>query len=265
MSLCSRNPYSHSTFTTGPAQNVAFRRIISERNPPELIANGILSLDDVDKLFKLFFDRLNVFLSILDPVIHSPADVFARSPFLFTVICAVTSRYYKEKPYVYSVAMHYARVAAAMALVEGSKSVEICQAYIIMSVYPLPARRWEEDRAWLYLRLAIGMATDLSLHIPSPTTKFIDERHEREILNRTRTWIICFNLDRSGATQFGKPPSIKEDTIIRHAGTWYNKSINNHCYDVHMVAYTDLLRIVARFLEEVYSDPNSPTGLNKVR
>lgn len=32
-----------------------------------------------------------------------------------------------------------------------------------------------------------------------------------------------------------------------------------------MVAYTELLRLVAGFLEEVYSDPNSPTGLNKVK
>lgn len=249
----------------GPAQDLAFRRVMNERNPPELLANGLLTLEDVDKLFKIFYDRLNVFLSILDPVIHTPADVFGRSPFLFTAICAVASRYYTEKRSIYKVAMHYARVAAAMALVEGFKSVEICQAYIILSVYPLPARRWEEDRSWLYLRLAIGMATDLALHVPSSTTRFLDERHEREILNRTRTWIICFNLDRSGATQFGKPPSIKEDVIIRNTTTWYKKSINNHCYDIHMVAYTSLLRIVAGFLEEVYSDPNSPTGLNKVR
>lgn len=256
-------PANKNYWRPGPAQNLAFRRLLNERNPPELLAMGFINLEDVDKLFKIFYDRLNVFLSILDPVIHTPVDIFGRSPFLFTVVCAVASRYYTEKPHIYSVAMHYARTAAAMALVEGIKSVETCQAYIIMSVYPVPARRWEEDRSWLYLRLAIGMATDLSLHVPSSTTKFLDERHEREILNRTRTWIICFNLDRSGATQFGKPPSIKEDTVIRRSPTWYKSSPHNHCYDVQMVAYTALLRLVGAFLEEVYSDPNSPTGLNK--
>ncbi|KAG8972181.1 hypothetical protein FRB90_010287, partial [Tulasnella sp. 427] len=176
-------PANKNYWRPGPAQNLAFRRLMNERSPPELLAMGFINLDDVEKLFKIFFDRLNVFLSILDPVIHTPVDVFGRSPFLFTVICAVASRYYTEKPHVYSVAMHYARTAAAMALVEGIKSVDTCQAYIIMSVYPAPARRWEEDRSWLYLRLAIGMATDLSLHIPSSTTKFLDEKHEREIMN----------------------------------------------------------------------------------
>jgi hypothetical protein len=33
---------------------------------------------------------------------------------------------------------------------------------------------------------------------------------------------------------------------------------------VHLTAYTRLLRIVARFLANVYSDSNSPTALNKV-
>lgn len=54
------------------------------------------------------------------------------------------------------------------------------------------------------------IATDLNLHHVS-TTKPTSENQEREILNKTRVWMICFNLDRSTATQFGKPSTIKED------------------------------------------------------
>lgn len=54
------------------------------------------------------------------------------------------------------------------------------------------------------------IATDLNLHQVS-TAKPQSEKQEREILNRTRVWMICFNLDRSTATQFGKPSTIKED------------------------------------------------------
>ncbi|KAG8887013.1 hypothetical protein FRB99_004323, partial [Tulasnella sp. 403] len=198
---------------------MAFRRVINEHNPPELLASGIINLEDVDKLFKIFYDHLNVFLSIIDPIIPSPVDVYNRCPFLF--IASTPS----------------ARTTTPR---NRSKSVEIYQAYIVMSIHPLPARRWEEDRSWLYLRLTFGMATDLAPHIPSSTTKFIDERHEREILNRTRAWVICFSLDCNATTQFGKPLSIKEDSIIRSAATRYKKSVNNHCHDTHMVAYTSL-------------------------
>ena len=130
---------------------------------------------------------------------------------------------------MYPIAMHFAKSAAANALVDGWKSVELCQAYILMSIYAVPARRWEEDRSWLYTGLAIryalpvlnaardnsdrcyaSIATDLNLHL-LPSKKPTTEQQELEMLNRTRIWIICFNLDKSTATQFGKPSTLKED------------------------------------------------------
>ena len=71
------------------------------------------------------------------------------------LVCAVSSRYYREKSEIYPIAMHFARRAAANALVDGWKSVELCQAYILLGTYGVPAKRWEEDRGWLYIGLAI--------------------------------------------------------------------------------------------------------------
>ncbi len=34
------------------------------------------------------------------------------------------------------------------------------------------------------------------------------------MLNRTRIWIICFNVDKSSATQFGKLSTVKEDQCV---------------------------------------------------
>jgi hypothetical protein len=72
----------------------------------------------------------------------------------FTV-CAIASRHFAEKPELYTNLMHYAQLAAGTALISGQKSVEVCQAYILLSLYPMPARRWEDDRCWIYLGLAI--------------------------------------------------------------------------------------------------------------
>ncbi|KAH7322256.1 hypothetical protein B0J17DRAFT_684162 [Rhizoctonia solani] len=250
-------------FEAGPSANPELRRMIIERQmPPEILTHGIIKPKEVEILFKIFFEQLNPFIAILDPNMHTPAFVFGRCPFLFTAICAISSRYYTKRPELYTIAMHFAKQSAATALIDGWKSVELVQAYILMSVYPVPARRWEEDRTWLYLGLAIRMATDLNLHLPWQG-KATGEAHEREILNRTRTWLICFNLDRSGATQFGRPPTIREDYIVRKSGDWYKRSKFNLPLDIHLTGYTRLLRIVARFLASVYSDSNSPTALNK--
>ncbi|KAF8894275.1 hypothetical protein CPB85DRAFT_1206172, partial [Mucidula mucida] len=97
--------------------------------------------------------------------------------------------------------------SAANAVVNGCKSLELCQAYILMATYAIPARTWEEDRSWLYAGLAIRIATDLNLH-QMPSTKSRTPELEREQLNRQRVWQLCFNLDRSMAIQFGKPTTI---------------------------------------------------------
>lgn len=51
--------------------------------------------------------------------------------------------------------MKYARLAAGTALIGGQKTIEVVQAYILLSLYPVPARRWEDDRSFIYLGLAI--------------------------------------------------------------------------------------------------------------
>lgn len=58
--------------------------------------------------------------------------------------------------------------------------------------------------------LFFSIATDLNLHLVT-NTKASNELQERENLNKVRVWMNCFNLDRSTATQFGKPSTIKED------------------------------------------------------
>ncbi|KAJ7086357.1 hypothetical protein B0H15DRAFT_346044 [Mycena belliarum] len=254
-------------FKPGPATDLGIRaQLIEQHSPPEILIHGLVVPEDVDKLFEIFYEKVNPFIALLDPVLHTPASTFARCPFLFTVVCAISSRYYPEKSEIYPIAMHFAKHSAANALIDGWKSVELVQAYILMSIYAVPARRWEEDRAWLYTGLAIRLATDLNLHqVASGSGKHRGgEKAERELLNRTRVWIICFNLDRSTATQFGKPSTIKEDYILRHGGDdWYKKSQYNMPSDVHMCGYTALLRVVARFHDDIFSDPTSPSGLNK--
>ncbi|KAJ7573951.1 fungal-specific transcription factor domain-containing protein [Mycena floridula] len=250
-------------YVPGPATDLDIRAMLMEQHSlPEILVHGLVNPDDVDRLFKIFYERLNPFISLLDPVLYTPAFTFARCPFLFTVVCAISSRYYTEKSEIYPIAMHFAKHSAQNTLIDGWKSVELCQAYILMSIYAVPARRWEKDQSWLYTGLAIRIATDLNLHQVSGK-KPQNEKQEREILNNMRVWMICFNLDRSMATQFGKPVTIREDYIIRHSQEWYKNSEYNIQYDVHLCAHTALLRIVAKFHDEVFSDPTSPSGLNK--
>lgn len=76
---------------------------------------------------------------------------------------------------------------------QGYKSVEIVQAYLILSLWGVgPVERFEQDRTWLLLGLAIRTATDLNLHRKS-TYSFVDtpegRQRDLEVRNRERTWL----------------------------------------------------------------------------
>ncbi len=52
--------------------------------------------------------------------------------------------------------MRFAKQSAAKALIHGEmKSVELCQAYILMSMYPVPERSWDRDLSG-YIRVLLS-------------------------------------------------------------------------------------------------------------
>lgn len=106
---------------------------------------------------------------------------------------------------------------------------------------------------------------DLNLNVRS-TVKPKNTLHARELLNRTRVWLNCYNVDRSLGTQHGRPPTIpNDDWIASHSEDWWRSSdLNIKGFDIHTSAYTSELRVVGQFRAKIYSDPKSPTGLNKV-
>ncbi|KAI0321788.1 hypothetical protein OF83DRAFT_189903 [Amylostereum chailletii] len=231
---------------------------------PLLLKKNIITPMEAEKLFNMYFAWMNPSVSLLDPKLYTPQQVYWRSPFLFTTICAIASRYDTERPDLYPTAMQYARQSAGAAFLGGDKRVEIVQAYILLSLYPIPARRWEDDRCWIYLGQAIRMAMDMNLHHPN-TARAQNEQHDREMLNRTRAWLNCFNLDRSMGSQYGKTIAIRNtDFVANHSGDWWHSSKHNmEHFDIHLCAYNNELRILVDFMMKVYSDPSHPTGFNR--
>ncbi|KAF7373447.1 Zn(2)-C6 fungal-type domain-containing protein [Mycena sanguinolenta] len=150
----------------------------SDPAAPHILTQGLITPQEAGKLFDIYFQRMNLSVSLLDPVLYMPQKTCYRSPFLFTVVCAIASRLYTERPEIYPQAMHFAELAANGASINAHKGVDSCLGYILMALYPVPVKRGEEERDKLYLGLAISMATDLNLHLPN-TAEPIDEAQSR--------------------------------------------------------------------------------------
>ena len=78
------------------------------------------------------------------------------TPLIQVIVCAIASRYHSQKSHIYPIAMQLAKSEAAAVLVDGLKSVEVAQAFLLLSLWPTPSRRSEDVRSWMYIRLAIA-------------------------------------------------------------------------------------------------------------
>ena len=58
----------------------------------------------------------------------------------------------------------------------------------------------------------------MELYKPQPL-QAVTEAQEREALNRTRTWIVCFYLDESISVHFGRPVTIARDDAVIKVGS----------------------------------------------
>ncbi|KAI0263263.1 hypothetical protein BC834DRAFT_325863 [Gloeopeniophorella convolvens] len=239
-------------FQPSPYTDLNLRRIVIEREMvPEILISGLISPLEARELFDLFFEHINPFLSLLDEAIHSAASVMRRCPFLFTVVCAVSSRYYTKRPGLYKLSVHFAKASAASAFIDGWKCVEMCQAYLILTAYAAPTQRFEDSRSGFYSGIATRIALELGLNRDS-SARPLDERHERELLNRRRTWMICSIMDGSTSLETGKAPGVGNDEeLTSNASRWCSTSKFQHPFDADLPAIIELLSIMHRFTEAI--------------
>lgn len=231
--------------------------------PPELLTEGIITSEEALELFRIFFHHCALHMFLLDPEWHTPTFVCSRSPFLFTCVCAVASKFYTRRRDLYGQCQRRTIKSAFKVMSRGFKSTEIVQGFLLLTLYNQPVERYEEDRTWLFAGVAIRMAQDLNLHRKTVITKELmaDENKMRDVLNRERTWYICFCVDRTLSAQMGKPYSIREDFLIRHTSEWCMQPLSRP-WDLGICALVDLLRVQTRQLDFLYSSTVTPSGLN---
>lgn len=128
--------------------------------------------------------------------------------------------------------MHIARNEAATAVMNGWKSIELAQAFILLALWAPPAKKWEEERGYLYTGIATRSVYVLDIHLSYLTAALsysiaIDlnahrcstespknEEEDREELNKHRLWMICFETDWAMAAHYGKPAAVKANQYV---------------------------------------------------
>jgi hypothetical protein len=141
--------------TSEEARNKADR---STQDPQEIINRdrmedpvtlGLLSAADVPLLFDHFHNKLNTYIALLDPILHSPAYTLANSPILFTAILTVSAQCYM--PELHKPLRKRVDEMLGIAFARGDAEIGICQALSLLGTWKEP----NDSSSWLKLGYAI--------------------------------------------------------------------------------------------------------------
>jgi hypothetical protein len=227
------------------------------------IAAGILDESNAKVLFDLIFLRLNPFVNLFDPALHTPDYVRSKSPFLFTVLIMAGCKFFKPESFKACQKLSYEFAVRAFA--ENWKSVEVVQAFSCLTYWKEP----EDTRTWMYIGLACRMAVELGLNrYVSPPPPNETELQLRERRNRERTYLVLFVHDRSLSMQTGRQWMLPEDDMVRHSATWHEEGGTPlRPEDVVVAAFVQLRRIAAETTDVFYLHKGIPgaahTDVNK--
>ncbi|KAI0259973.1 fungal-specific transcription factor domain-containing protein [Gloeopeniophorella convolvens] len=237
--------------SAAPTQAASPSALPSLKDP---VAAGILDESNAKVLFDLVFLRLNPFVNLFDPALHTPDYVRTRSPFLFTVLIMAGCKFFK--PESFKPCQKLAHEFAIRAFTENWKSVEVVQAFACLTYWKEP----EDTRTWMYIGLACRMSVELGLnrYLPSPPPNET-ELQLQERRNRERTYLVLFVHDRSLSMQTGRQWMLPEDDLVRHSATWHEEGGSPlRPEDVIVAAFVQLRRIAAETTDVFYLHKGIP-------
>ncbi|KAL3460069.1 hypothetical protein BJX64DRAFT_300970 [Aspergillus heterothallicus] len=211
---------------------------------------GLVTMEDASHLFPIYFARLHPLNGILDPMLHTPEFVRARSSLLFTWLLALTAQFdHASAAMAERLRLHGEKLSRYVHTC-GYKSVEIVQGYYISLLSATPAKTLAEERSWLYTMYAIGIALDLGMDQESPAgrtgsqssqtyhsnhefpspysgaefqeTFSAEKSHEERLRrNRERTWLRILLWERANSAARGCIQSFPESSLTRSIETWW--------------------------------------------
>ena len=140
----SRTPPSSSPYHKH-AQSQSSSKSFPAPFGPDPITAGIMDENQATVLFDLVFLRLNPFINLFDPALHSVHYVRSRCPLLFTTLLMAGAKFFK--PEMYRACQKLANELAIRAFAEDWKSVEVVQAFACLVYWREP----DDTRTWTYI------------------------------------------------------------------------------------------------------------------
>ncbi|EPQ30544.1 uncharacterized protein PFL1_02069 [Pseudozyma flocculosa PF-1] len=189
------------------------------------IAQRVLDHAQAARLFDFFMLEINPQLTLLDPHLHTFAHVRNTSLLLLSATCWIAAKFLPDcAKAATELEARMRDVLLPSILLDGYRSAEIAQAFIILATYHPPTDTLAEDRSWTYIGFGIRVASELDMNsnlLHLPPARAADENLARRLRNRERTWLNLWLSETSLSQHMGRRPTLAIDPVVKGCRHWH--------------------------------------------
>ena len=218
---------------------------------PDFISQGLLSVDDAQRLLHIYLTRLDPYIYHLASGITDLNSLRLKSNVLTACICTVASLHDPTNPHLYQICSREFRRLVSSSMFDRRIDFEYLRALCIGSY-------WLSDISWVLSGYAIRRGSELQLNqyyyqaavIQSPiaggaSAASASTPDAQECLDRTRVLYLLYILDQHLSILYGRGATIREQDYVQETDAFLASPFTNE-NDQRMISQVALLLIMSR-------------------
>ena len=217
---------------------------------PELedfIAQGVVSLQEAEDLFRHYFQGLRLYLwgGVLCPY-DSLDAVRRRSSLLTAVVLTIAALHTPGRDDALERCYGVFVSGAYSACLSRVQSVDDIRALLLAAFYL-------SNLSWKLSGVAVRNATEMNLHLSFNKLMRGHEDHR----DKVRLWYVLYVCEHQLSIAYGRPPIIQEDVAIKNIEQFLDSPETNPG-DIRLSAQVTLFKILTEAYIAYGSDPEQP-------
>jgi hypothetical protein len=228
--------------------------------PYRQLDNVILSLDQVEQLFREYFAYYHQFLPFLNPNLTAD-QYFTQSPLLHWAIISVAARRTTVAENLVQQLSEPLNSLLWRTIGSVPGSHYVVKALCLLCTWPLPTVTTSTDPTHILSGVMMKSATGIGLHRPNHAQDFSRvsvELNKDELHDRVTTWAVCNIVSQSIGTGYGQPASTLYDwTLAVRPG-----EAGPFTLSPELEARLQIERFCDKVSKEMYSNASDPQGVS---
>jgi hypothetical protein len=185
------------------------RKLSQERNSAtqvnDFISRGLISVEDADRLVKLFVDRIDHFMYGVGAGKYRDLDSLRHGSSVLTAcICTVAALHDPHSNHLYAICGREFRRLMSGSMFDRRMDQGCMRAMCVASY-------WLHDLSWMLSGYAIRRAMEVNL---SSSYQQVLRGSDEEAMNNVRIWYVLYICDRHLSILYGRPSIVRDDVSV---------------------------------------------------